>query len=363
MKLLALALALASAPSGLKTKLPPAPLELYRVAWHRPFVPVELLQWKPVELGGPAVDPTSGIVVFGTRDGWLHAVRPDGSVVWEFQGGAPFVAPPAVDADTVYAGCNDGRLYALALANGKERWRYDAKEEMGTRPLVADGTVFIASLQDTVFAVDARTGAWKWHHRREPRQGFTIRGAASVVGGPGVVYAGYSDGFVAALDSATGQPRWERQVAPSGDYLDVDALRLDGSRLYAAAYSGAVLAIEAESGKVIWQFQAPTASRLTLAPGLVVAVTANAVYGISRADGTAAWSTPLQGAPGGDPALAGRWLAVPASQGGLRWLEAASGRTLRVFDPGTGVSGTPAVSGSRIYVVTNGGDLFALDVR
>lgn len=352
----------AGAGPGLRPALPPAPRQLYQVAWQRPFVTSPALEWRPTEPGGATVDPTTGIVVFGTRDGWLHAVRADGTLAWEFRVGGSFPGAPAVDGDTVYVGSSEGALVAIALGTGKERWRYQSKEELGTRPTVSGGTVFVASMQDTLFAVDARTGVWRWHHRREAREGFSIRGVAAPVVGAGAVFAAYSDGTVTALDPANGRTLWERLVAPPGDQSDVDGLALDGGKLFAAAYSGAVLALDAETGKTLWTFQAPGATRLALAAGLVVAVTTTTIHGLS-ADGAPLWSAPLGGAPSAEPVVAGKWILVPAGRGGgLRWLEAATGRTLRVFDPGTGISGPPAVEGRRVYVLSNGGDLFALDL-
>src|SRR5512138_2289616 len=364
MTALALALSLAAAGSGVRTSLPPAPVRLYEVAWQRPFVPTKPLDWKPEERGGVAVDPTTKLVLFGTRDGWLHAVRPDGTLAWEFQGaGGPF-GPPAVEGDTAYVGSSDGRLYAIAIPTGVERWHYQADEDLTTRPAVSRGLVFVASQQDTLFCVDAATGAWKWHHRRETKaaNGFTIFGAASAVVGPDAVYAAYSDGFAAALDPATGTARWEKQIAPADDHLDVDSLALDGGRLYAAAYSGAVLAIDPRNGDVVWKAAAPGASRVVVDGGLVVAVTAASVQAFSIANGAAAWTAPLRGSPQGTPVAAGKWLLVPSGDQGLRWLEAATGRPLRVFDPGSGASGSPAVLGGRVYVLSNGGDLYALDL-
>ncbi len=360
---LALALALGAGP-GVTTALPPAPVRLYRVAWQRPFVALRPLERRPEERGGVAFDPATKLAVFGTRDGWLHAVRADGSVAWELQGGGAAFGPPAIAGDTVYVGSADGRLYAVALAGGRERWHYQADEDLSTRPAVAHGLVLVASLQDTVFAVDAAKGTWRWHHRREnKRADFTIFGAAAVAAGPEAVYAAWSDGFAAALDPASGAARWERQIAPAGDHLDVDALLLDGGRLYAAAYSGAVLALDAASGETRWTFKAPGAAQLALAEGLVVVVTPESVQGLAPADGASVWTTPLGGgAPAGAPVVVGPWILVPADGGGLRWIEAASGRTLRVFDPGTGVSGSPAVAGARVYVLSNGGDLLALDL-
>jgi outer membrane protein assembly factor BamB len=348
---------------GAASMLAPAPRELYRVAWQRPFVPLGSLEYRPVEAGGVAVDASSGLVVFGTRDGWLHAVRPDRSLAWEFRAQAGFAGSPAIAGGTVYAGARDGRLYALALATGKELWRYDSNEELGTRPVIRQGIVYVASLQDTVFAVDAATGAWRWHHRREGGSGFSIRGAADVVAGEGAVFGAYSDGTVAALDAASGKVLWERSVAPPGDQIDVDGLALEEGRLYAAAYSGAVLALDPKTGKQIWSARVPGAHVLTTGRGLVFVVTPTAVVALGTADGGQAWSSPLgDGGAAGQPLLVDRWLVVPAAQGGLRWLEAASGRALRVFDPGNGVSGVPAQSGRRVYVLSNGGALFALDL-
>ena len=62
------------------------------------------------------------------------------------------------------------------------------------------------------------------------------------------------------------------------------------------------------------------------------------------------------------PVRAGPWVLVPTGQAGLRFVEAASGRTLRTLDPGTGISGTPALLGSRVYALSNAGELLALDL-
>jgi outer membrane protein assembly factor BamB len=356
---LALALAAVDAQGG---RLPPAPRRLYAIAWQRDLVerPGE---WRPVEPGGPAFDPVTRLVVAGTRDGWLRGLRPDGSVAWSFRGGGAFSGDVAIDGDTAYVGCDDGRLYAVAVTTGVERWHYEAREQLATRPVIRDGLVFVASLQDAIYALDARTGAWRWHHRREQREGFTIRGAAGVRVEGGTVFGGFSDGAVVAVEAVTGRVRWERQVAPSGDYLDVDSLVVEGGKVYAAAYSGAVAALEAATGTPAWQVPVPEASRLVMASGTLICVTARSVVGLSPVDGRTLWSAAIDGTPAGEPVTEGRWLLVPAGDGGLRFLEAAGGRAVRVLQPGTGVSATPAVGGGRAFVLSNGGDLLALDLR
>ncbi len=361
---LATALGWSSEAAGVTARLPPAPLSLYSVPWRRALVPVD--DSAVIEEGGVAVDPGTGLAVCGTKDGWIHAFRPDGTVAWEFKAGGAFPASPTIADGAVYAGSSDGRVYALSLADGKLRWSYDAKEEMGTPPAVGGGAVFVMSLQDTLWALDAKTGNWKWLHRRDARgidRGFTIRGAAPALFRDGMVYGGYSDGFVAAVDAATGQVRWERSVAPAGEYTDVDGLAVDQDRLYAAAYSGAVMALDPATGAQLWSARVASANRLMVGKGLLVAVSAGRITGLVPATGQQAWATALQGGPGGAPAYAGRWLLVPAQDGGVRFLEPSSGRTLSAFDGGTGVAGTPGVVGTRVYVLSNGSNLYALDLQ
>src|SRR6266540_2459221 len=80
-------------------RLPPAPVKLFRIAWQRPFVGLRPLEVDPQERGGVAVDAERGLAFVGTRDGWLHAVRRDGTVAWELRAAGGF-GQPAVVGDT-----------------------------------------------------------------------------------------------------------------------------------------------------------------------------------------------------------------------------------------------------------------------
>jgi len=356
--LLALILAI---PETLGLFPPPPAVRYLTVAWVRALAPADLLDWQVEEEGGPAVDPASRMVVCGVRGGALRAFREDGSELWEFQAGAGFAVPPLVREGVVYAGSLDGRLYAIDLGSGRERWRYEAGEEIGSTPLFENGLLLVATFQDSVIAVEADSGVWRWHHRRDQREGFSIRGTARPLLAHGNVYAGYSDGYVSALDPLTGVVRWERRVAPSGDYADVDGLAADGSAVYAAAYAGAVVALDPKTGKALWEQKAPGATRLLAADGRIYAVTTGGVLALSPRDGSLRWKRELRGVPAGQPSRVGKRLLVPGAKG-LAVLDPATGRLLKVFDPGSGISAPTAAVGRRIYVLSNAGSLQAIAV-
>jgi outer membrane protein assembly factor BamB len=358
----ALALLLAAAPELVGIRPAPPAVRFYTVAWQRHLAESDFLDWQVEEAGGPAVDPASQTVVAGARSGSLRALRPDGTEIWEFRAGAGFAAAPLIRDGVVYAGSLDGLVYALELGNGKERWRYSAGEEIGAAPLWAGGVLVVATFQDSVIGLDPRDGSWKWHHRRDQREGFSIRGCARPVLARGLLVAAYSDGFVSALDPASGAVKWERRVAPSGDYVDVDGLAADEQAVYAAAYSGAIAALEPTTGKTLWERKAPGACRLLLDRGQLYAVTTGGILSLWARDGSPRWKRDLGGIPAGAPARVGTRLAVPDSKG-LELIDPGTGKLLRIFDPGTGVSASPAALGRRVYVLSNGGALTALDLE
>jgi glucose dehydrogenase len=356
-----LALALAAAQDV--GRLPAPPPRLLTPVWTHDLVVPDLLEWRAEEPSGPAVEPKSGLVVVGTRDGVLRAFDADGEQTWTFATRGGFAAAPLVHDGTVYAGCEDGTLYALDLFTGKERWRYAVNEETGAQPVAVKGLVVVATHQDTVVAVDARTGAWKWTHRRERKgEAFSIRGIARPLLAHGLLFAAFSDGAVAALDPDTGVARWERVVSPKGEQQDVDGLAADETRLYAAAYAGSVLALDPATGRTVWEQKLPAASQVLAGDGQVVAMAPGKVVGLDARDGAVRWTRAVDGGAPGRPVRLGSRIAIPTGNG-LLLVEPLGGRLAGRFDPGSGVSAPPAVAGRRAYVLSNAGALVAVGVE
>jgi len=358
---LLLALALAAAQDA--GRLPAVPGRALAPIWTHDLVAPDLLEWRPEEPGGPAVDARSGIVVAGARDGVLRAFYADGEAVWTFAARGAFGAAPLLHDGTVFAGSSDGTLYALDLFTGKERWRYAVGEETGAPPLAVKGLVVVATHQDAVLAVDARTGAWRWTHRRERKgEAFSIRGIARPLLAQGLLFAAYSDGAVSALDPDTGVARWERVVAPKGDQQDVDGLAADEERVYAAAYSGAVVALDPATGRTLWEQKVALACQVLAGEGQVYAVGAGKLLALDARDGAIRWSRAIEAGSPGRPLRVGARLAVPTGKG-LLLVEPLGGRVAGRFDPGSGVSASPAVAGRRAYVVSNAGALVAVEIE
>jgi len=53
----------------------------------------------------------------------------------------------------VYFGCDDGRLYALEVAAGKELWKFKTGDAIESSPYVADGVVYVGSNDGCLYAI------------------------------------------------------------------------------------------------------------------------------------------------------------------------------------------------------------------
>ena len=93
----------------------------------------------------------------------IDLARP--AVVWEFrdrQQPAPFFAPPAVTADILVAGARNGRVYALAPADGTLRWSFQTQGDVDAGPVICGDKVVVASRDGHLYLLRLADGTEAW---------------------------------------------------------------------------------------------------------------------------------------------------------------------------------------------------------
>jgi outer membrane protein assembly factor BamB len=355
-----------------------SPARLYAVDWWRPLVTPTLLEFQPSEGAAPAVNPDTDSIIVGTRDGYLRSLSPrDGAVEWEFKTRGSFYAGPTIVDGVVYVAGSDGFLRALTAASGKELWHWQAGEELVTAPVVVGERVLVASQAETVFAVEARSGKWQWQYRRDAPPGFTVRGAArpQVVGDQ--VLTGFADGHLVSLGLGDGVARWEQKLSVSGQqFLDVDTAPVAGGSevVYVASYRDGVYALSAKGGDVLWNTARPGITSLVKTGEVLYATGDGALSAVETQQGRTLWTLDLSertpkgrtGNSGRAPIFTRGLVLVPTSTA-LVFVDPTSVSVKVAWNPGRGVTATPVRSssrrfGNRLYVLSNLGTLFALQL-
>jgi outer membrane protein assembly factor BamB len=340
-------------------------VDYFSVDWWTPLAPPETLEYAPREVASPAYDPDNKHVIALTRDGYVRAVGMDGKVKWSFRTAIRFNAGARVSEGVVYVPGGDGVLYALDSATGDVKWKYAAGESLATVPVLANDLVLVASESDTLFAVKAADGAWVWQYRRDPPSGFTVRGASTPLVREDTVYVGFSDGFLVALRLSDGSATWEKSLSGAGtEFLDVDTQPVidEAGRLYVASYKSGIFALEAESGELVWNTAVGGVTSLISRGQLLFASGDGRVDAYLSDSGRLLWSVPLGERAGLAPVFAQGMLLVPV-QRSLLFLDPKTGRSRVTWNPGSGISATPFVRGSQVFVLSNNGYLYALDVN
>src|SRR5689334_2989283 len=131
-------------------------------------------------------------------------------------------------------------------------------------PLFADGVLYLTASWNHVFAIDARTGAELWHHRRRLPAAMNYccgpanRGVAIL---DGTLYMTTLDAHLVALDARTGRVRWDVELGKVKDNLNakqpppiVGDKILTGIAGGDSPSRGFIDAYQSSTGKRLWRF-------------------------------------------------------------------------------------------------------------
>ncbi|MEY3997854.1 MAG: hypothetical protein RLY60_666 [Pseudomonadota bacterium] len=137
-------------------------------------------------------------------------------------------------------------------------------ESMETAPIVVDGTMYLTTSYNHVYAIDPVTGKQKWHYKHKMGPVTTYccgpnnRGVA-IMGGH--VFLGTLDAKLVAIDAKTGKLAWETQIAdPELGYSEtmapvaVNGRILIGTNGGEYGIRGFVKSFDAKDGKLQWTF-------------------------------------------------------------------------------------------------------------
>jgi outer membrane protein assembly factor BamB len=341
--------------------------------WKRVVVN-HITEHLPQEFADVAIAPVGpveasegrGAVYVGSHAGVLYALSPrDGHELWTRQVGS-VSGEPVIGGDLLFVGNDDGVMTAVVPETGAVKWTYTAKGAILRPPVVIGDTLVFSTDLDKVIALDRGTGKWRWQYERDTPEEFTIRGHAGVAVADGKVFAGFADGHVVALSLTGGEITWVRSLAgESRQFVDVDTTPVvRAGVVYAASSSGGLYALSEADGTERWHVAMTGADQLVLDEGRIFAVAAEEGLYALDLGGHVLWRQGMSKA--GDPArpvVDGDYIFLSTSDYGLYIIDKRDGHLLQSFDPGPGISARPAIANDQLYVMSNGGVLYAMNVR
>ncbi|WP_435317265.1 PQQ-binding-like beta-propeller repeat protein [Haloarchaeobius sp. TZWSO28] len=334
------------------------------------------------DLGNSGVGP-SGISASYMDRSWLKRVD-----------GGGFLASPVVANGVVYAARGGGSLLAIEVETGEVLWENDRYSLCFSSPAVADGTVYLTTVDQTV-ALDAATGeptwsadigglgsptvvedtlyvtgepgGWDGENDYADNWGPQTIAALSIVDGSeqwratadrmvdtspavadGRLVVG-GEGLVTAFDAETGEQQWSvdqrMEAAAPEDGITTTVSLVDGT-VYGQTAAG-VFALDAETGEEVWtrdDTREPSTAGTTISAGLGwggaglerVAVTEDSVFATVQDP---------------DDKFSSRLYALDRDTGETRWTFSGS----RLGEQYSSVKNCPTVADGLVYVVGKSG--------
>ncbi len=278
---------------------------------------------------------------------------------------------------TVFVGSMEGKVMALDATDGTRRGQPIAllgQAASGGFGCSAGGTSAVAIYSSPAFAngllyvggYDGKVNAFTFvdgQLRAEPRWIYPRSGSLSpIIGGlvatGGKVYVTSGNGFVLALDAADGFKEW---VFDAGDKIWA-APAVEGGTVFVGSFDGKLYALDADTGDLKWEFTTggTIATTPAVAGGIVyVGSFDRHLYAVSAATGELKWRFPAEGQDGPDgwfwakPLVHNGIVYAPNLDGKVYAVDAFSGSSVRVYDLGLPISSSPVAVGDSIIVASS----------
>jgi outer membrane protein assembly factor BamB len=323
-------------------------------------------------------------------------------VLWRFQAQDAIESTPAIVDGDVYIGASikDEHLYALNLADGKEKWRYKAGPQK-VPVAVQKGRVYVGNMDGVFHCVDAAKGTKVWSFET-PDQAEITSGASfiddkvlfgcndeslyclsekgeklwtfRVQGGPVMAtpsiaqnrtFVAGCDSTLHILDATKGR---ELAAVELGSQIGA-AAALVGDNLYVGTMGGTVLGVDWKKAKVLWTFepamnqQAFYSSVAATEKLIIVGGRDRRVHAIDRTTGTEVWSFVTKGAVDSSPVVVGNRVYAGSKDRNLYILDLAKGTQLAKHTLDGAILGSPAVSGGKLVIGTEKGTVYCFGAK
>ncbi|MCZ6565483.1 MAG: outer membrane protein assembly factor BamB [Gammaproteobacteria bacterium] len=316
---------------------------------------------------------TGDLVYLTDAEGRVEAwQRMDGKRIWSVTLKEEITGGVNGGDDIVVVGTGNGVVIALSTVDGQEKWRTSVSSEVMALSQAKFGVIVARTNDSKVHALDVGQGniVWKAGRGTPP---LTLRGASEpkVVGDS--VLVGYDDGKMAALSMRDGTELWETTVSVPGGRSELERMSdVDGEIayvngiVYAASFNGRVVAVDMDTGKILWTKDLSSHVGLSADESRVyVTDSDDSVWALDIVTGATLWrQDKLLYRDLTAPKVMGKYVVVGDFKGYLHWFSKEDGKLVgRENIAGDAIKVAPIIINDRAYVFANNGSFSVLQYR
>jgi outer membrane protein assembly factor BamB len=283
----------------------------------------------------------------------------------------------STDGTTVFAATGRAEVLGLNAATGAIKWRVPLGTPARSAPTIADGKLFVSTLDNRAVAFSASDGKQLWAYQGTSSV-TSVLGETSPAAANGLVVVGFGSGELAALRAENGSVAWTDTLAPIGgrnSLTDFSAVRglpvIDQGRVIAIGLGGLMVALDLTAGRRLWERQIGGGNTPWVAGDTVFVVTSDQrLIALARDDGADRWSVemPRYENPARKrdpifwlgPVLVNQRLIVSGTNGIARSFNPLNGADVGTYKLSGPAALPPIVAQGMVFLVSADGKMLAL---
>lgn len=177
-------------------------------------------------------------------------------LAWQFKTTGAVISSPVIDGNTVYVASLDSGLYAIDLSTGKAKWTFGTFGSIRSTVCIEQNQLFLLGGDTYLYCLNKNTGAELWRFRTfngymgDRRYDWADYYHSSPVISNGIVYFG-SGNTLYAVKISTGDIVWYYQT---GDVVHT-VPSVYKEKIFVGSFDGHVYALNNLTGQLIWKFK------------------------------------------------------------------------------------------------------------
>lgn len=282
----------------------------------------------------------------------------------------------AVDGGVLYAVSGAGHVAAIDTAGGTELWKRDLGVPLRSAPRVADGKVFIITIDSQLFALNAKDGASLWSHRGIGETAGIMNSISPTIASDMVIVP-YASGELYGLKMDTGDEVWRASLAQArrteatavfsgigGDPV------VDETAVFAVSSSGMFSVTNLLNGLPLWDTKIASINTPWVVGEYVYALTEeNLLICMVKYDGRIRWTQQLRRYDDEDrklrpivwrgPVMENDKLLLISTYGEMIQVDGGTGAILSTESVAENISTAPVVAGGKVFAVSKDATLYS----
>lgn len=257
------------------------------------------------------------------------------SVRWQVKLGVPASTALTLNDGLLFFGTSQGGVIAMDDKDGKVVWHAHVSSEVLSPPQVAKGYVVVRCVNGMMYALSRKDGKQAWS-LEETTPALTLRGTSTPVINGDIIISGFDNGRLLAINLETGKVLWQTVITiPRGRtdlerMVDIDAnpIVIDNDIVFAVSYQGRLAAVQLGSGRILWTRDINSYNGMAVDPyRLYLVDDQSRIWALDRQNGATLWKTDaLIRRSLTRPVLQNQYLVVADFDGFIHWLRRDNGK-------------------------------------